>query len=933
MAPRTKTKKQFDNVNELIKLARKTINSKLGKKEKLKSLDSLIKQVKKYINSIKKQPKKQTSKSDILKRMENALIKGEKFDVIAKEPTKPNILDIKKDEQKEDEKKSKIILQTRDITPISKTDELKTEKLIDTQKTELNKLTQNLATQQKLIEDKSIEQVELISDKNDEILQNLQSELNDLKQGFSEQYEQFSLDARNAYFIIANQLAKQQEAINKFTIAKIKENTEVEKLKVLEKQQEKEPEPTLEPLLEEQKVKEQQAKEQLAEAEQQLQEINEEVKVVVEEQKQKLSAIESANLARGKKRQENYELVVKRAEELVEGGLLSDAEKNQFVYLASNEAEQKIAPDTVLKFMDAYASLKEQRQKITLDNVKKQFTRYKSIDQLFATIPKSSTELNEKTRKFNAILANLSKLSGKGIIKKNIYNNNIMKPSNSVYELTNAKYGSQYNQVMQNMEMKDRLDYEDGSIHHPELQIKSSYNKVVGSGYNKRVKVPAPNQALERVMSLFYTVGIDGIGRLLDGVPQHDDYIIGLEVYPLSNKKVLNKNNMSNYVGGKLFKDTQKTFNLLSKHHKMNKNNKLKELERVLTLMSKKYKGGSMEPPENNSINIENYELNQPKEEETEKYKISVFSEDLPEYAPPEIRQLLKEWGDAKIIKARICRVPLNPMIKKIGNLITKGKLEQQRIKLGYNDLFHLYIEVALKKPNGNIGVFAIEKNQKAGFKVINGGLRSGSECINQPPTKDVSLSDMFKRAEKAVGANKLWVYSLDGANCQDFAVALLGSGNGMLTAEGKKFALQSPSDLLPKYILTIVKGITDLANKTKSFIYGKGKSKKHMKGGVFNEMTPQEREIFDQQLNEGFNDNTIELEGEILLDALNRYYFPDSQTVMQNINEVNELDELEYLFGLFSDFEGVQIGFPVRTNEVLQMLRRKMLIYGDAFG
>ena len=849
MPVKTKTKKQFNNVNELIKLAKRTISSKLSKKEKIKSLDALIKQVRKYINSIKKKPVK-AIKDNVLKAMESALTKGEVFDINPKPPAlgnPQNLLNTKKEEQKEDEKKSKILLQTRDITPITvPKEDGKIDKLIDTQKTELNKLTQNIAQQQKLIEDKMTDQAEQISESNEIIINQLQKDLDDLKYGFEEKYEQFTLDARNAYFLIADQLTKQQEALNKFTIAKIKENAESEKVKLLEQKQEQAPEePSILPILAEQKEKEQHAKEELEQAEQLLQEVNEETKIVVEEQKKKLNAIESANLARGTKRKERYENVVKRANELKDGGILSNEEAKEFIYLASEEPEQKISPQTVLDFMEVFGKLKESRDKLTLSVIKKQFPRATSIDTIFTSIPKTSSKLNEKITKFKYIIESLnsSKMKGKGLIKKNISDNNIMKPSNSVYELTNGRYGSQYNQVMQNLNMQDREEYVDGSLNNPELQIKSRYNKVVGSGYNKQVEVPAPDQALSRFMSLFYTVGIDGIGRLLDGVPQHDDYIVGLEVYPLPNKKMFNKNNMSNYVGGKLFKDTRKSFNILSKQHKMNKNNKLKELERVLISLSKKYNGGSVEPPLNNSTDVENieeYELKQPKEEDTQKYKISAFTEDLPEHAPPEIRQLIKDWGNAKIIKSRICRIPLNPIIKKLGNIITKGKLEENKIKLGYNDLFHLYVEVALQKPDGKIGVFAIEKNQKAGYKIINGGLRAGSECINQPPTKNITLSEMFKRAEKTVGANKLWVYNLESANCQDFAVAILGSGNGMLTPEGKKFALQSPSQLLPKYLLNVVKHTTDLANRLKSFMFGKGK--KNISGGAYQRMNVMRR-------------------------------------------------------------------------------------------
>ena len=215
--------------------------------------------------------------------------------------------------------------------------------------------------------------------------------------------------------------------------------------------------------------------------------------------------------------------------------------------------------------------------------------------------------------------------------------------------------------------------------------------------------------------------------------------------------------------------------------------------------------------------------------------RLDAFTEDLNTNAPPAIRNLIDEWGDATIIKAKICRIPLHSAIQKIGNILSLGQLQKNKVKLGYNDLFHLYVELALRKPNGQIGVFSIEKNQKAGFKIENGEVGTKKECINQPPTKKVTLLEMFKRAEKAVGSHKLWVYSLESANCQDFAIALLGSGNNMLTSEGRTFAKQSPEKLLPSYLLKITGKVTNLANRIKTFLYGAGvKIPKNMHGGAY---------------------------------------------------------------------------------------------------
>lgn len=240
-------------------------------------------------------------------------------------------------------------------------------------------------------------------------------------------------------------------------------------------------------------------------------------------------------------------------------------------------------------------------------------------------------------------------------------------------------------------------------------------------------------------------------------------------------------------------------------------------------------RGGEINPDEA----AYGYELAKPKFHELESGRKEVFSEELPAYAPPNMRHLLEYYGNAEIIKARICRVPLARWIKVFGNLATVGGLERKRRELKalygkpYDDLFHLYVDLAVKQPSGEVAVFAIEKNQKAEFKIINGGVRQGAECLDQPPTKPVTLSEMFKRAEVAVGPKKLWIYSLnestEGTNCQFFAKNILSNGNDMLTPEGAAFASQNVGELLPSWVLGITKGATDLANKLLSFLKGKG--------------------------------------------------------------------------------------------------------------
>lgn len=234
----------------------------------------------------------------------------------------------------------------------------------------------------------------------------------------------------------------------------------------------------------------------------------------------------------------------------------------------------------------------------------------------------------------------------------------------------------------------------------------------------------------------------------------------------------------------------------------------------------------------------DDFELAKPEEGEDKPFQMDVFTKELPEYMPKDLRKLVHEWGDAKITKIRICRVPLNSLISRLGNIVTLGNLEKRRKELekldkdNYNNLYHLYMELALKKPDGKINVVRIEKNQKLKtIRIENAGvLPKEARCINQPVTKNITLGQLFENAEKAVGAKRLYTYDLSGTNCQMYVVDMLGS-SGLLTAEGRKFTLQRVKDLVPSWLLKGTKLVTNLANRLQSWLYGRG-----LKGGVWTE-------------------------------------------------------------------------------------------------
>lgn len=221
------------------------------------------------------------------------------------------------------------------------------------------------------------------------------------------------------------------------------------------------------------------------------------------------------------------------------------------------------------------------------------------------------------------------------------------------------------------------------------------------------------------------------------------------------------------------------------------------------------------------------YELAKPTPEEEQKFRVQAFTEKLPEFAPPDVRKMLADWGDATIVKARICRKPLNKVITKLGQILTRGEMLKKAKSLGYDDLYHVYVDFFVRKPDGKSTMIRIEKNQKVKVTYLRGTSagEAGIQCVDQPPTKPVTLLEAVKRAEQRIGPRNLWVYDLNNKNCQDFAIGLLGSGNGMITPAGRALAKQNVSEFLPKPLMGATGKITNLANRIKSFIEGKGLS------------------------------------------------------------------------------------------------------------
>jgi hypothetical protein len=161
----------------------------------------------------------------------------------------------------------------------------------------------------------------------------------------------------------------------------------------------------------------------------------------------------------------------------------------------------------------------------------------------------------------------------------------------------------------------------------------------------------------------------------------------------------------------------------------------------------------------------------------------------------------LNQHGDEVITSISVCRDKLESRVKSFLNTLSFGLLDKVTKKLGYDQLFHLYILVN--------GKYRMEKNETIFF----GSGSKSSDCVeidSIPP--DLTIAEFVNNAVKKMGKNRFFTYSAFRFNCQDFILGLLQS-NGIKAPVS--FIDQKASQIvkeLPGYVEPVANVITDLA-------------------------------------------------------------------------------------------------------------------------
>jgi hypothetical protein len=190
-------------------------------------------------------------------------------------------------------------------------------------------------------------------------------------------------------------------------------------------------------------------------------------------------------------------------------------------------------------------------------------------------------------------------------------------------------------------------------------------------------------------------------------------------------------------------------------------------------------------------------------------------------HASPSVRKFLEKHGDEEIVDLKVCRKPIISVIDKLANLITGGRWEQNKEKLSYDKMFHLFALVRLFSGK----VYKMEKNHIVEIKSASWNTDSGTETMPFIVTTDMTIGKLLSGAENLVGAERLWVYDARTQNCQFFLKWCLSHKRGWNSAI-EEFIMQDAEGVLEGLGMLgkAAKVVTDIAHVADVALNGAGR-------------------------------------------------------------------------------------------------------------
>ena len=153
---------------------------------------------------------------------------------------------------------------------------------------------------------------------------------------------------------------------------------------------------------------------------------------------------------------------------------------------------------------------------------------------------------------------------------------------------------------------------------------------------------------------------------------------------------------------------------------------------------------------------------------------------------PPKVSKFLKEHGQEKINSLVIGRAPISKVLDLAVDIMSGGKFAEIKKKIGFDQMFHLYLIVNNK--------YIFEKNDL--FNITNYTKQKDEEHLEVPFNKDITINEFIKKASSSDEKNFFRNYNAFKNNCQDMILKLLRS-NGLLNESLSKFIKQDIEKLV----------------------------------------------------------------------------------------------------------------------------------------
>lgn len=186
----------------------------------------------------------------------------------------------------------------------------------------------------------------------------------------------------------------------------------------------------------------------------------------------------------------------------------------------------------------------------------------------------------------------------------------------------------------------------------------------------------------------------------------------------------------------------------------------------------------------------------------------------------PSIRKLLEKHGAKNITEITLYRQPIQSFVSKALNWVTLGKFSENIKAAGYDSALHLYLSFTLEDGTS----IRFDKNH-----VVEASLGKGTAGAETMPVKvkNTPLNDFLNKGIDHVGKEKYFTYDSRTQNCQYWVIWNL-QANGLLTDSIKKWVLQDADAIYKKLGLLekVNRGITDIAAKADTALYGEGRGK-----------------------------------------------------------------------------------------------------------